>query len=140
MGGRGSSTGISVKKKPYGSEYKALLTYGNIKFVVPTEGNTTAPLETMTMRRIYVTLDGEGNPKYITYYDKDNKRSKQIDMDKPHRGVTPHTHHGYTHNENDTDKGFANLTTQEKNMVQHVMSIWEERKNDVWNRWKKRLG
>ncbi len=84
MGGRGSSGGVSIKNKKYGSEYKSLLTYGNIKFVVTKAGNTTAPLETMTRNRIYVTLDISGNPKYITYYDRENKRSKQIDMDKPH--------------------------------------------------------
>ena len=33
MGGRGSSSGISVSGKVYGSEYKSLVTYGNIKFV-----------------------------------------------------------------------------------------------------------
>ena len=138
MGGRGSSTGMSVKNKPYGSEYKSLLTSGNVKFVVPSEGNTPAPMETMTVRRVYVTLDGEGNPKYISYYDKENKRCKQIDLDKPHRGVSPHTHHGYNHNENDTEKGFANLTPKERAMVQRVTSTWKEKKNDIWSRWKKR--
>ncbi len=43
MGGRGSSSGISVKGKKYGTEYKSLLTYGNIKFVVPLENNTSLP-------------------------------------------------------------------------------------------------
>ncbi len=138
MGGRGSSTGVSVKNRPYGTEYKSLLTAGNIKFVVPLNSNTTAPMETMTLRRVYVTLDGEGKPKYITYYDKDNKRCKQIDLDKPHRGVSPHVHHGYNHNENDADKGFANLTEKEKAMVIRVTSTWEKKKDDVWNRWKKR--
>lgn len=137
MGGRGSSTGVSVKNKLYGSEYKSLLTSGNIKFLVPTERNTTAPLETMTMRRIYVTLDTDGNPKYVTYYDKENKRCKQIDLDKPHRGVSPHTHHGFNHNEKDTDKGFAHLTIKEKAMVKRVINIWKARKSDVWARWKK---
>ena len=48
MGGRGSSTGVSVKGKPYGSEYKSLLTSGNVKYVVPTSDNTTALMETIT--------------------------------------------------------------------------------------------
>ncbi len=138
MGGRGSSTGVSVKNKLYGSEYKSLLTSGNVKFVIPTEKNTTAPLETMTVRRVYVTLDTAGNPKYITYFDKDCKRCKQIDLDKPHRGVSPHVHHGYSHNEYDTDKGFSNLTTKEKGMVQRITEIWKERRSDVWDRWQKR--
>lgn len=138
MGGRGRSTGVSVKNKPYGTEYKSLLTSGNVKFVVPTEGNTTAPLETMTQNRVYVTLNIDGEPKYITYYDKENKRCKQIDLDKPHRGVSPHTHHGYNHNEKDTDKGFAHLTSKEQAMVERVRKIWKERKDAIWGKWKKK--
>lgn len=138
MGGRGSSTGVSVKNKPYGTEYKSLLTFGNIKFVVSVDGNTTAPMETMTANRVYVTLDKNGNPKYISYYDKENKRCKQIDLDKPHLGVSPHVHHGYTHDENDTSKGFAKLNTKEKAMVVRVNAKWNERKSDVWNRWKRK--
>ncbi len=135
MGGRGSSTGVSTKGKVYGSEYRSLLTNGNIKFVVPLSGNTTAPMETMTNNRVYVTLDGKGDPKYISYYDQDNKRKKQIDLDKPHYGVSPHTHHGYNHNEKDTNKGFAHLTEKEVQMVNRVNHIWEGKKSYVWNRW-----
>ena len=135
MGGRGSSTGISNKGKIYGTEYKSLLTYGNIKFVVPRNGNTTAPMETMTKNRVYVTLDGKGEPKFISYYDRDNKRKKQIDLDRPHMGVVPHTHHGYNHNENDTIKGFAHLTPKERTIIDRVKKVWRGRKDNVWSRW-----
>ncbi|SHN64503.1 hypothetical protein SAMN02745247_02804 [Butyrivibrio hungatei DSM 14810] len=138
MGGRGASSGISVKGKIYGSEYKSLLTYGNIKFVVPIDGNTTAPMETMSQNRVYVTLDGDGNPKFITYYDKENKRRKQVDLDVPHKGMSPHTHHGYFHNENDLKKGAANSTTQEKALINLVNSVWKEKKNNAWTKWKNR--
>jgi len=37
----------------------------------------------------------------------------------------PHTHHGYEHNENDTAKGYANLTTEEKKMIDRVIKIWQ---------------
>ena len=33
MGGRGASSGISVKGKKYGSQYRTLLTVGNVKFI-----------------------------------------------------------------------------------------------------------
>lgn len=138
MGGRGSSSGESVTGKLYGSEYKSLVTYGNIKFVVPIEKNTTAPMETMTKNRVYVTLDKEGNPKCISYYDKDNKRKKQIDLDKPHRGMLPHAHHGYIHNENDNVKGAAKLNLKEENLVSIVNNVWREKKHDAWQRWKSR--
>ena len=94
MGGRGSSSGKSNNGKVYGTEYKSLLTSGNIKFVVRLDNSASAPMETMTKNRVYVTLTPQGEPKYISYYDKDNKRRKQIDLDKPHQGVLPHTHHG----------------------------------------------
>ena len=137
MGGRGSSSGISVKGRPYGSEYKSLYTYGNIKFVVYQYGNPTAPMETMTKGRVYVTLGIDGKPKYILYYDSDNKRKKQIDLDRPHKGVLPHTHHGYYHSENDTAKKYANPTDKERTMVDCIQKIWEE---SVYDKWKKKYG
>ena len=127
MGGRGASSGVSVKGKPYGSEYKSVLKNGNIKFVKANEGSATAPLETMTRGRVYVTVNSDDKLKFITYYDDQNKRVKQIDLDKPHDGVLPHTHHGYEHSENDSAKKFAYLTPEEKKMVARVMRIWYNR-------------
>lgn len=136
MGGRGSSTGMSTGGKAYGTEYKSILTSGNIKFVVRIDNSASAPMETMTNNRIYVTLSPMGEPKYISYYDKENKRKKQIDLDKPHQGVLPHTHHGYEHRENDGTKGYGNLTQKEKSMVEYVNKAWKEKKDVVWTRWK----
>lgn len=131
MGGRGSSSGGRFLKDgtylPYGSEYKAVYQSGNIKFVKPNSGATTAPMETMTRGRVYVTIDTDNNPKFISYYDQENKRIKQIDLDRPHKGVSPHTHHGYEHNENDSKKGYAKLTTKEKKMVERIKRIWYNR-------------
>lgn len=55
------------------------------------------------------------------------KRSKQIDL-ADHHGISPHTHHGYNHNENDSAKGAARLTPNEQAMVDRIVSIWENRK------------
>lgn len=137
MGGRGSSSGVRNRNRTYGTEYKSLHTDGNIKFVAKKYGNPTAPMETMTKGRVYVTLDKDGKPKYISYYDKENMRVKQIDLDKPHRGVTPHTHHGYEHNERDSDKGFSNLTEEERAIVDHIMNIW---KQTVYGKWRAEYG
>ena len=138
MGGRGSSTGVGNNGKPYGKEFKSLLTYGNIKFVVRLDNSATAPMETMTKNRVYVTLTPNGTPKCISYYDKVNKRKKQIDLDKAHQGVLPHTHHGYNHNENGSDKGYSKLTVKEKNMVNRINKIWKEKKDVAWTRWTNR--
>ena len=124
MGGRGASSGMSEKGKPYGSEYRTLLKSENIKFVKVNSGSATPPMETMTKNRVYVTLGSNGNPRFISYYDQNNRRVKQIDLERPHQGVSPHTHHGYEHNENDSARGFANLTAEEKKMVERVRKIW----------------
>lgn len=124
MGGRGASSGISVSGKPYGSEFSTVLQSGNIKFVKANSGSATAPLETMTFGRVYVTVNAANELKFISYYDRQNKRTKTIDLTKPHKGVLPHTHHGYEHSENDSKKGFTNLTAKEKAMVARVQKLW----------------
>ncbi len=125
MGGRGASSGISVSGKRYGTEYHSILKVGNIKFVTINAGAVTAPMETMTRGRVYVTIDEKKNQiKHITYYDNQNKRTKQIDLYPAHKGMNPHTHHGYLHNEKDGKKGAGNPTKEEKRMIEHVKSIW----------------
>ena len=125
MGGRGSSSGVSVKGKAYGTEYTTLHESGNIKFVRYNDSKSSkTPIETMTNRRVYVTIDNRDNISAITYYDEENKRSKQIDLMHPHKNMIPHTHHGYLHNENDGAKGAANLTPKEKRMVESVTDKW----------------
>lgn len=42
MGVCGSSAGISISGKVYGTEYKFILTHGNIKFVVHIGSSATA--------------------------------------------------------------------------------------------------
>lgn len=127
MCGRGASSGMSAKGKPYGSEYKTVLKAGNVKFVKAVVGSATAPLETMTKGRVYVTVNADDKLKFISYYDKVNKRAKTIDLTKPHEWVLPHTHHGYNHAENNSAKGYANLTTEEKKMVARVEKLWDNR-------------
>ena len=124
MGGRGASSGMSDKGKPYGSEYHAILQEGNIKFVVPNDGATKAPMETMTRNRVYVTVNPKYGPVYITYHDAENKRTKTIDLQHTHRGEKPHVHHGYEHNERDGPKGATGLSPKERKMVERVWRIW----------------
>lgn len=125
MGGRGSSSGVSNKGRKYGTEFSSLLKSGNIKFVRYNDSKAaTTPMETMTKGRVYVTVTDDNRIKAITYYDTNGLRTKQIDLDKPHHGMQPHTHHGYNHSENDSPKGAANLTTEEKAMVDSVTKMW----------------
>lgn len=61
MGGRGASSGMSEKGKPYGSEFRTLLKAGNVKFVKQNAAlNAKDPLETMTKGRVYATINDDG--------------------------------------------------------------------------------
>lgn len=126
MGGRGSSSGISDKRKKYGSQYNTVLTSGNINFVEANDRHSESLFETKTNGRVYVEVGGKDLLRII-YYDRNNKRVKQIDLNHAHKGMNPHTHHGYNHNENDGAKGASNLTTEEKKMVERVKQIWYNR-------------
>lgn len=125
MGGRGASSGTSRMGNPYGSQYHEVLTVGNIKFVEKNFPGAETLMETMTRGRVYVYVDAAGDLNSIVYFDNDNKRVKQIDLKRAHDGVLPHVHHGYLHSENDSDKGYANLTPEERSMVERVVKIWE---------------
>lgn len=135
MGGRGASSGMShyerkdgtVIENPYGSQYHAVMTAGNVKFVSKNSRQSKPLMETMTRGRVYAHAEGD-DLKSIVYFDNENKRSKQIDIDHSHKGEQPHTHHGYNHNENDSARGAAMLTPDELAMVDRVTDIWENRK------------
>lgn len=118
MGGRGASSGMSEKGKPYGSEFRTLLKAGNVKFVKQNAAlNAKDPLETMTKGRIYATINDEGKINAISYYGADGKRVKTINLLHSHeqfKGV--HTHIGYYHDEG----GTRALTADEKKLVAFV--------------------
>lgn len=125
MGGRGASSGLSNKGKRYGTEYTTLYESGNIKFVRYNDSTSAkTPQETMTRGRVYATVNNKNKVASISYYDNQNKRRKQIDLEKPHRGMMPHTHHGYVHNEGDSRKGAAKPTAEEKRMIERVCKLW----------------
>ena len=126
MGGRGSSSGMSDKDNAYASQYHTVLKSGNMKFVAANDRHSESLFEKQTKVRVYVTVAGTDLLK-ITYYDRKNKRTKQIDLNHVHKGMKPHTHHGYNHNENDSAKGASNLTTEEKKMVERAKQIWYNR-------------
>lgn len=125
MGGRGASSGMSEKGKPYGSEFRTLLKAGNIKFVKQNAAlNAKDPLETMTKGRIYATINDEGKINAISHYGADGKRVKTINLLNSHeqfKGV--HTHIGYYHDEG----GTRALTADEKKLVAFVKKAWYNR-------------
>lgn len=125
MGGRGASSGISKFGNRYGSQYYTHFTSGNIKFVSKRGRGSETLMETMTRGRVYAHVEGD-DLKSIVYFDNGNKRSKQIDVDHAHLGISPHAHDGYFHSE--FRKG---LTTKERKMVDRVVSAWEDYKSKL---------
>lgn len=130
MGGRGTSSGISDKGNPYGSQYHAIidvdgkpLVDGNIKFIEANSRTSESLFETMTKGRVYVLIGGDDLLK-IVYFDTENKHVKEINIGHKHAKMDPHTHHGYYHNENDGPKGATNLTTEERKMLDRVEKVW----------------
>ena len=142
MGGRGAASGayrLHGKDLKYGDEYRTLLTYGNVKYVQIKNGAPNAPLETMPDKdrkpkgRVYATIDDRMNVKYITFYDDNGKKRKQIDVSGPNHSVivngkrvslgTPHIHLGYEHQQEDARA----LTAGEKRMVRLVLEKWSTR-------------
>lgn len=124
MGGRGASSGISEKGHKYGADYKTLLKDGNIKFVRATSNKSEELLETMTKGRIYVLVNNKDELKSVIYFDKDNKKSKSIDLTHRHNGKIPHTHHGYNHGE----KGTTGITNKEQKLIDKINKTWYNRK------------
>lgn len=124
MGGRGASSGMSKAGKPYGSEYHTVLQTGNIKFVAVNEGAPTAPLETMTRGRVYVTVNEKENTlKSISFYDRENKRFRQIDLDHYHKinrkAEKPHVQMGYHH-----DGEASTPTEKDRKLIDRVVKAW----------------
>ena len=118
--GRGNS------KAGYGKEFKTLHQTGNIKFVQYNGKSSTSPQITKTSGRVYAVVNSKNTLKSIVYFDKNNKRTKTIDLDHAHDDVRPH---GYNHKENDSSKGYANLTPKEKSMVERVEKEWYNYQN-----------
>lgn len=125
MGGRGASSGMSKFGNPYGSQYHALLTVGNIKFVEKNGRGSETLMETMTPGRVYAQID-RGKVKSIVYFDSNGKRTRQIDF-ASHRGMSPHVHHGYLHNEYSANGEPTGLNQKEKKLVERVLDAWDNR-------------
>ncbi len=130
MGGRGASYGESLSGKKYRTEYKSYGQTGNIKIVKYKDAEEAkAPLETMANNRIYATLDANNNIKYITFYNADGTKRKQIDLyGKPHKKIKPpHTHLGYEHSED----GFRDITEKELEVIIRAEEFWKKRRKKL---------
>lgn len=130
MGGRGASSGVSKLGHKYGTDYRARLVSGNVKFVEKTGNDSETIMETMTRGRVYVTIGANDTLQSIFYFDNEGRRAKQIDLRHVHKvkrqgrkiKLMPHTHHGYEHVKSATTR----LTDKERALVARVTRIWDD--------------
>ena len=161
MGGRGASSGRQYHKDgrdyDYGDEYASVHTAGNMKFVYNKQAdvNVTAPTETMTEGRVYVTLGRSidkdtgivtlGKPKYITFFDGERKRNLQFDVDGHFHGSksqkkarrkqkikenslrNSHSHRGHNHD----SKSATLLTPEERSIAAKVLREWRRNVRNI---------
>ena len=120
FGGRGSSSGISNKGKVYGSQYKPVFEYENIKFVTNAGKNYEALMETMTNGRTYVQIGGEEILR-IVQMDENNRRNRVIEFDKKNKQW--HVHQGYLHSEN-SENQHDPLSISDVRLLEKVKKIW----------------
>ena len=130
MGGRGASSGLSDSGKRYGTEYETLAQFGNVKVVKYKDSSAAkTPMETMTPGRVYATVDKFNDIKFITIYDSELERTRQIDVKgRAHAGALPHTHYGYEHNEYGTYPG---VSTKDSKLIEKILNNWETKRKKL---------
>ena len=139
MGGRGAASGHGQRK--YGTEYRTVWEYGNIKFIKPNFGRENTPLETMPDKirkpngRVYVSRDRKGIPHSISFYDNETgKRTTTLDFSGHHHPVSDdivlgknHVHHGYEHDE----YGTTEMNRKERNYTAQILRLWRKHKRGL---------
>lgn len=124
MGGRGASSGISLKGRSYGTDYKTLHTEGNIKFVKRTSEDSEILLETMTPNRVYAIIGNNDSITAIHFMGEDLKKYKTIHLNHTHHGEKPHRHFGYYSDEYTKGRS-VKLNKKEVGIVDKVIKIWD---------------
>lgn len=145
MGGRGASAGVYLWRNRlwyYGDEYtgvfkgdkfknlsdedKQFLIDNKVLFVKNTNGSAMAPMETLTEGRIYVAINNNGNIKFVSFYDAEGAKNRQIDIDYEHgRIANIHGHTGYDIPHNGVHEP---LTADEGRLIKRIIDIWKRNK------------
>lgn len=120
--GRGRSK--AGYEAPYGTEFHTVFESGRIKFIQSNDGKKDSPRITKTDGRIYVVVGDHNKLKNIVLFDKENKRTRQIDMDHFHKGKLIHVHTGYNHDQDDK------MTRADGKLVARVKRIWYDHLNE----------
>ena len=132
MGGRGARSELYdiMHDQPYGTEYTCIAKYGRYKILRFRDGKQSkAPMETRTRGRVYAVIDEKGDIVCIVFYDKKNKRVRQIDLRHSHRidgvPIRPHVHVGYINDEHGTRRP----TPEEHKLMTQILTYWEKKRD-----------
>lgn len=145
MGGRGaaSPSGRYGKngERIYGTEYRSVWEYGNVKFIKTNFGRESTPLETQLDKirkpngRVYVIIDRKNRPHSISFYnDETGERTKTIDF-SGHTHKNPdgsivgrnHVHNGYVHDEN----GSRAMSQEERQYTVEILRLWRKHRRGI---------
>ena len=115
------------QRNAYGTQYKILLEYENIKFVTNAGKNYEALMETMTNGRTYVQIGGEEILR-IVQMDENNRRNRVIEFDKKNKQW--HVHQGYLHSEN-SENQHDPLSISDVRLLEKVKKIWHNHREQI---------
>lgn len=109
-------------------KYHTIARYNNVRFIVQnSDWNSHYKLTEMSNSpwTIYAGVDSKGILQTITFYNGNRKKYKEVDLTKPHHGMSPHVY------ECDPklslslkDKEPRLLTTKEKNKVNKIVDYF----------------
>lgn len=75
--------------------YHTIARYNNVRYIVPNDNwnkHYTLAEKSNSPWAVYAEADAKGNLRTIAFYNGNRKKRKEIDLDKPHNGVSPHGH------------------------------------------------
>lgn len=119
--GHSTDSGRAETRELIAHDFESLAQFGNIKVVRSIDRTLRAPRVARTKGRVYATIDNTGDIRYITFYNSEGEKKKQIDVKgRSHNGVgVPHTHEGLDH-----DAGFHEPSNKEQEVIDKALSSW----------------
>lgn len=111
-------------------KYHTIARYNNVRFVVQNDNwNKHYKLTEMSNSpwAIYAEADSDGKLRTITFYNGSRKKFKEVDLDKPHKGLSPHIHECDPKTSlRFTGKEPRPLTEKEKNKVNKIIDFYNK--------------
>lgn len=89
------SRGQSLKRGGF-TEYKyhTVARYGKVRYIVQNDSGANFKLTEMSNSpwAVYAGINRKGLLKTVSFYNGSRRKYKEIDLDNPHRRLSPHVH------------------------------------------------